>query len=194
MSSASNRKKIALLSYKRRWGAKGSFTWPQLAAYFFSRRSFFCLRNFSYFPRASAEIACVWRRRLRKTQLTAAVWMSLKSGNFCHSLTHFSWRTVWPDARIKSSLIFTNIAQKGTKAVFTTKRRFFKWNKQLPNIWATFRHTDDDRASWFGRNENHPLKKQLPCTQYEDSFWMQTSVGTVPYLYLLKWPLVPISY
>ena len=46
--------------------------------------------------------------------------------------------SVWPDARIKSSPIFTKVAQKGAKVVFVSKERFFKSQKKLPNIWFSF--------------------------------------------------------
>ena len=42
--------------------------------------------------------------------------------------------SVCPDARIKSSPIFTKVAQKGAKVVFVSKERFFKSQKKLPNI------------------------------------------------------------
>ena len=42
--------------------------------------------------------------------------------------------SVWPDARIKSSPIFTKVAQKGAKVVFYIKEWFLKWHKSCPNI------------------------------------------------------------
>ena len=56
---------------------KGSIRWPQSAA--FSADVFLPIRIFSILLQTSAENPCVWRRCLQKTQLTVAVWMSLKS-------------------------------------------------------------------------------------------------------------------
>ena len=47
-------------------------------------------------------------------------------------------RAVWPDARIKSNFIFSNIAPKGAKADFYLKRYLFKIEQKVLNIWANF--------------------------------------------------------
>ena len=46
--------------------------------------------------------------------------------------------SVWPDARIKSSPIFTKVVQKEPKQVFTDGKWFLKLHNKLPNIWHNF--------------------------------------------------------